>query len=197
MDTHQITTLIEQTSFRAAEQAWKDLLASIGTPSEDHIYIYRDVAMAWLGFAELRRARAVLEQAGHLADHPVLISLKEEVLQFEEAEFLGVSVRPFWLRGVERWKPQLMPPVNAVGHARRRWHAGRVENVGDKGIVEMTLVTTEVPLEDCRVLRKRLSARAWQAYSGWPAHPDQFFEVGEYEDETIIRIFPFLYCATH
>lgn len=197
MDVDQVTTLIFQAKYVAADQAWKDLVASLGTPSEEHLLVFHDVAMAWLELGELRRAREALKQGGPLYDHPALAELKEEISQFEEAQYLGYGLRPHWLKGDERWKPQLLPAINAAGHARARWYAGRIESVEANGSVELIFATTDVPLDRCRVLRKRLSARAWREHSGWYAQVARFVEVGEYLDGTIIRMFPLLYCATH
>jgi tetratricopeptide (TPR) repeat protein len=197
-NARHITWLIDQVRYAEALEAWERALTEIDpSRSSDDPWLvrhfHRHVVAAWLDAGEVSRARAAYEAIPErLRGEDSAVELERRLVDYEEAQALQGSVRPYGLIGAARWEPRALPAQLDNGSALTRWYACHVQGVGDDGV--RLRAATSSPT-DRRVLAYTAPWATWRAWGGSDQHNelhDRFAELGEYGDtETVlVRVLP-------
>ncbi|MBX3273143.1 MAG: hypothetical protein KF729_22960 [Sandaracinaceae bacterium] len=184
-----VTFLIDHARYIAARREWREALDRLDAGSEriarneylaHHFHLW--VVRAWLDAAEVELARDAFDAIPVTVTSPALRALGERLLDAEEARTLGESVYPASVPKDERWKrPRRLPEASPNGAARRAWYPGRVIESSHDVVMIVFATTGEEPR---RVKLKELPSADWKQAARFP--PAGFFELGSYEDGTII-----------
>lgn len=189
-----ITFLVRHGRVRDADARWSKAMRVLdpnGERTEEQpelgLHIHRWVSLAWLDAGDVKRARSVVDRLSPKAlALPELATLVHRIHDAEEATSMGASVRPFSMPAEHRWRPTVLPEVDAEDRQRTGWYPGTIEAVTDTTVVLVLGVPDEDPARR-RTVRKTLSHEEWRRVSRSSPRglEGRFVEVGEYGDQHV------------